>query len=355
MRLEVMLLILYCASAKYLESYSNYSNPWVYYRESAQQNINYENKTIFELVWTGRTGNNFFEVRSCLQYSICCNAIMKISKPHPSFPLLPLEIDFSIRNAYENTNYVKPHNCSHGAKHDFFRDLETFPKPVCKYDEWSALRVYLFNDSLPKGIEYRQHKKVNDDECPDDMEDTLVIQIRSGDIFKPCPPDCTNHHVYWQPPLVYYTSIILSRNWKKVLFLTSVENKNQLNPIWIYFNDMVALKENFKSLFDTTKFVFQMSTELNEEMKLYMCARYFVNAHSTLSTFINYMNPYLKEFFIPWPIVNCNIHLENVVCTKFNLSLYINGSEPWKGTIEQKDKMLNYVSFEVQDQIFNTK
>ena len=74
-------------------------------------------------------------------------------------------------------------------------------------------------------------------------EETLIIHMRSGDIFANCP-----HPKYIPPPLSFYNNILDENNYKDVLICT----ENSRNPCLgylivhkLYFDLTVMNEENF--------------------------------------------------------------------------------------------------------------
>lgn len=53
--------------------------------------------------------------------------------------------------------------------------------------------------------------------------DHLVVHVRSGDVMN---DDCTNHHAYIQPPLVYYCAVIDRYDYRHVTIVTEPDQRN---------------------------------------------------------------------------------------------------------------------------------
>ena len=279
--------------------------------------------------WYGRTGNNVVQVRKALRYALCCQGVLQL--PHQAeLPQLSRFLDFSqilIDPAYDVANNCGSEGFS-GAEEFFFPSKAGWPAPKCQYDEYSALQFFIFGNNRPHGCEFPGSH------CASELEDALVVQIRSGDVFH---NGFHGARGYTQPPLGFYEYIIYSRSWPKIIFVSSVESAD-INPIWTYFLDRKNWPQN-------TTLVFQMSTTLHEDMRTLWCARYFVTAQSTLSSMIFETAPYLKEY---WTLGGCGSLEKSVRCHHLQVPGYAMGKERnWTNSAEQREEMLAYESSQV--------
>ena len=129
------------------------------------------------------------------------------------------------------------HN-NHSVTGNMFQD---FQLPNCIFDEYTAMQVFVFNNTHSYG-----HHRKNQNCSQHNYENTLIIQIRSGDIFT----DKYGGKHYMQPPASYYENILTINKWDKVIFLTSSEPI--INPVWLYLQQYIKLPE-----FENTEYIFQ--------------------------------------------------------------------------------------------------
>lgn len=251
--------------------------------------------------WYGRLGNNIQQISNSIYY--CAkNKANFYCPPHPLINQFSINFgedkDISSRFYFFDTYPI-------GEKKDFECDsyeLNYLRREICLKFILPNLKINL-KESLP--------------------EDTLVIHIRSGDIFISNP-----HRLYVQNPLYFYNNII--KNFEKVL-IVSESDKN--NPI------IDKLKEN--------KNVFFQSKSIEEDFSTLLAAKNL--ATSGVSTFscaaalcskeiknLYCSNIYLTEHLNPSMLYNThvNIHMHH-------LKNYIKIGE-WKNTVEQRNFMLNY-------------
>jgi hypothetical protein len=175
-------------------------------------------------------------------------------------------------------------------------------------------------------------KKALGMDCPQYLEDdALVIQIRSGDIFRTKPPP---HLGYKQPPVAFYEKIFQTRKWKSITFVTEMNTAEHMNPVWLYYND----KKNRQ-----TNMIFQNGTSFKDDLHLMTCSHYFVAAHSSLFEYIIYIAPPKKTIYT---FVSCeSIFTSNIpiVCNSYDLMNYVMGTHGnWTNSPEQREEMFSY-------------
>jgi hypothetical protein len=166
--------------------------------------------------------------------------------------------------------------------------------------------------------------------CPTYLkDDALVVQIRSGDIFR----TKTNIN-YKQPPVAYYEKIFQSRKWKSIIFVTEKNPDELLNPVWLYYINDKHRQKNMK---------FQQSSSFQNDLHLMTCSHYLVAAHSSLFAFMVYLAPNLKGVYT---FLNCSeVYTSNrsVLCSSYDLKNYIMGYHGnWTNSPEQREKMISY-------------
>lgn len=132
--------------------------------------------------WFGRLGNNFRQIKTALRYAICCNGRLDIKNSHNDLPHLQRLLDFSTYNN-NNKQYKQPRECGRNFNSDFFEPIHRFPVPVCVFDEFSAVQFFVFGNNFsanPSCHSVHGH-------CDRSYltNDTLVVHLRSGDVFSP--------------------------------------------------------------------------------------------------------------------------------------------------------------------------
>eukprot|EP01041_Mallomonas_annulata_P009948 gene9948-20684_t len=236
----------------------------------------YENLPYFQLNQvSGRSGNQWIQFVHAFNFAICCRGLLVITPDFEHFPLLSKYFNFSTFESGMSCN-----NTIHISGSFFQLSHINIPYPKCRFDQYNVLQLYVFNNSNPYGVQR------SDQNCPNDIEDTLVVQIRSGDIFLKYPPSI--HYI--QPPISYYKNIINDFQFQKVIFLTSPEPI--LSPVWSYLQNYTSRIE-----FQNRTFIFQNSSNFNVDFNIYMCARHFVGAHSSLSSLLTEASNVMKTYF----------------------------------------------------------
>ena len=234
---------------------------WDNFKRNSKHEYNGQQQPLFEIQRSyARTGNHWKSIKRSFKFAICCRGFLSIFADFPSFPRLHRHYSF-LDHVPNNTNHNL--NCTSHSGNFYSKESDPFPIPTCYYDDHLVLQLFVFDNGLTRGIER------NDQNCgKHNFDDTLVIQIRSGDIIEYPNED------YIQPPAVYYENLINSTPYRNILFLTSPEPI--ISPIWEYLSQY-ALENNHK------KFHFQTTINWEEDFRVYMCARHFVGGMSTLS------------------------------------------------------------------------
>ncbi|CAN0416887.1 unnamed protein product [Ectocarpus sp. 12 AP-2014] len=117
---------------------------------------------------------------------------------------------------------------------------------------------------------------------------SLVVHVRSGDIFKPG----TIYHQYGQPPLLYYLAIIANKPWNKMSFVTSGED-DLLNPAYRVIEGI-----NSQGLLGTNVEMHK-DRPLWEDLQAMLCADSLALSHSTFTNLL-LAHSRAKRFFLPW-------------------------------------------------------
>eukprot|EP01031_Cornospumella_fuschlensis_P025787 gene25787-31142_t len=216
----------------------------------------------------------------------------------------------------------------------------------CQYDQIGVERFFLLNISRP--VECDTPELLH---CPNiTLNDSLVVQLRAGDIFGDHP-----HRAYNQPPLVMYEEIINSRPWRQVIFVSSKEDYEHTNPIWLHYKFMQKeIDEERKAKKDgkviLPSYIFQSSNSVEVDINLLRCAHYVVAAHSTMKTFYADHGPFLKELWVPdlhnadgydsldSPFELCRLPNRRYKCHKVEVLNFVHGQ--WKASPMQRAEML---------------
>ena len=180
----------------------------------------------------------------------------------------------------------------------------------CSYDSYGLLYWALYDTVYQDGC-----NEAMGTACPEYLkDDALVIQIRSGDIFKPNP-----HPFYKQPPVAFYEKIFQSRPWKSMIFVTENNSNEMTNPVWHYYYDNIKNRQK--------NMLFQRSVSFHEDLHLMLCSRYFVTARSSLSDFVIQIAPNLKEFYTFSDCDHMYTSNRGTICSSYELEHYVTGSK----------------------------
>ena len=231
--------------------------------------------------WSGRLGNNIMQLQNAIHIAL----FYKIN--HPFFDVSVIEKYFAHHDNEKSSIVFED-------KHNFYY------KPIV------PLEVFQNNADDVKSILHRAFK-IKRDEVNKLDNDTVVIHIRSGDIFDPNP-----HPDYVPPPLVYYTNIIENNSFKQII-MVSEDSKNPIVNKLLELYPNISYKKN----------------SLDNDIKIILGA---TNIVSSVGSFI----PSLLYF-------SCNIKkIFTVGMYKKELNNYYLSNLPWKNTEQQQTTILNY-------------
>lgn len=330
------------------------SSPWEKYVIPETTEVIDPERLVTLNKWVMRLGNNFEQIREAFRIAVCCRTHLHLMK-HQDLPLLKTRFDFSnlaegdlvvgldqssgceqIQAAWPVFEYHHAHDHHAIGKTQFSIDES------CKYDGHALLNYALHDEVSNDGcIESKGIEKTMGLVCPKYVEDTLVVQIRSGDIFRSFPPP---HPHYKQPPVAFYEKIFQTRQWKYIVFVTEIISDDLMNPVWKHYHDKENRKENM---------VFPMNTTFQDDLHLLTCSHYLVAAHSTLFEYIIYFASHVKVLFT---FQNCALlHTSNrpIVCNSYQMKGYdmqVLGN--WSNSREQREYMISYnISNIKEDQV----
>ena len=151
-------------------------------------------------------------------------------------------------------------------------------------------------------------------------DDTLIIHIRSGDIFTGTPAP-----LYINPPLSYYVDIINNNSFNNIYIIS----EDKQNPI------IDRLLNKYHNI------IFKVSP-LEEDIKIILSAKNIVYSVGTFIPSLISLSDNIRIVYKPsyekYKIL-CN---ENVIIHTVDLDEYWDRLYPWLNTKEQVLSMLNY-------------
>jgi len=244
---------------------------------------------------TGRLGNFLIKIKNAIHIALYYNYNVILPK-HNFFNSTYLIINKSITiEAKQITD-----------KYQFFhRDkIENINKSI--FDENTDKVINIIKDIfIFKNI---QPLESND----------LVIHIRSGDLFIGTSP----HPKYLSPPLSYYEKIIENNSYNNIYLIA----EDTLNPC---INKLLELYP---------RIIFKLQN-LEQDIKLILSATNVVISIGTFVSELLSISDNVKNVYLP---NYCNFKKLGVKNHLTDLSEYYKLMIPWKNTLEQKKKMLEY-------------
>ncbi|CAM9230507.1 unnamed protein product [Ectocarpus sp. 6 AP-2014] len=122
---------------------------------------------------------------------------------------------------------------------------------------------------------------------------TLVIHIRSGDIFKPEKEGWHGMIWYGQPPLLFYEDVMSSAPWAQVVIISNANGEeHQLNPTFEVLEDLAS--RGLLQLNVTT----HRDRPFSQDLRDLICAENLVVADSSLTKLLLHHSR-AKRFFVP--------------------------------------------------------
>lgn len=247
--------------------------------------------------WRGRLGNNLIQIAHAIFLARKTSASI-LAPPHSSLKLSSREIGIQIydiptlsrRNVLEKiaslkngkykpilkslVGYYQPPVSSRlslldGAiVRDFFYNYDLLP-----WNRDLTLRDYreIYKNHLFYSIDFHQTQA----KIPDR---TLVIHMRSGDIFREKP-----HRGLTQPPLSFYLKVIENSQPQSILIVT----QDTLNPC------IDRLKQLFPDQVEI------QSSSLPNDIGTILLAQNLVLSHSTFALGLAFAAPHLKHLYLP--------------------------------------------------------
>lgn len=244
--------------------------------------------------WNSRLGNNIVQVYNIITLCIFLNC--KFTHTCAKHPYLDLDV---IVDYFSKNPDIGKTIQSRFFKKEMIEDHlgnDMYKKYIQKREKFDATTTL-----LKKCFKLKNIKQIYD-------ETVLVIHIRSGDIFNEKP-----HVGYAQPPLCYYTHIINSGSYKRIILVC----QDTKNPV---VDKLLTLYPNRCE---------HKIQSLTEDIKIILGATIIVCGHGT---------------FIP-SLTRFSTHPQTIIYTtkyKRELSKYYEKNLPWKNTEEQRQLMLDY-------------
>ncbi|CAM9769158.1 unnamed protein product [Scytosiphon promiscuus] len=250
----------------------------------------------------GRSGNHFMTLSSYLAMGYCCRSRL-VTLPE-SDSILPAEngtftaerrwFDFSgvtlpwpeYQEMGNDPEVCRP-KAEDGGRQAF--GYENVPEQLLE----CMNRVYL------RGCEkaYLGNLVDLDAFCPERKSGvpkragSLVVHIRSGDIFDP-DGEGGRRKNFGQPPLEYYLHVLAAKEWDDVTILTAAWKEKALNPTFLLLEMMAGagtLGENVR--------VFNNRTLLTDTREM-LCADALAGSRSSIS-FLTFAHSRATTFFLP--------------------------------------------------------
>jgi|TARA_B110001469_G_scaffold57318_1_gene55105 hypothetical protein len=247
--------------------------------------------------WYGRLGNNIVQVNNAIQIGLYYNYNIILPK-HPYF----------------NTTYININNRmdSEVIMEDIFFNNNNLYMSLDITKDLFNLNIEETRDILKKIFIIKDIKPLEDD--------TLIIHIRSGDIFTGTPAP-----LYINPPLSYYVDIINNNSFNNIYIIS----EDKQNPI------IDRLLNKYHNI------IFKVSP-LEEDIKIILSAKNIVYSVGTFIPSLISLSDNIRIVYKPsyekYKIL-CN---ENVIIHTVDLDEYWDRLYPWLNTKEQVLSMLNY-------------
>lgn len=181
-------------------------------------------KKIFLKEWSEQLGNNLLQ----LARTEFLAAKIEASISLPIHPFLNLEQHYRLHTALTDLPGIE----SSSTFNFFLADLQHLGKPTIKLEESLLRNFYYQYDSYPYSLSLWNWRETLREKIlpllpsqldPRITDETLVIHIRSGDIFQ---TDWAAHAAYVQPPMSFYLESIEAFNFQDIVIVTQKDLKN---------------------------------------------------------------------------------------------------------------------------------
>lgn len=247
--------------------------------------------------WFGRLGNNILQVKNALHLAFFFQYNVIIPK-HKFFNSTYISINKDISIHFPKITDI----------HNFYYN-EKIPN----------VSAEVFNNNLDKVIKILKTIFIYPPEITL-PSNSLVIHIRSGDIFSSSP-----HPNYINPPLSYYTNIINSNTFSNIYLIA----EDKVNPCI----------ESLLELYPNITFTLQ---SLEKDIQYILAANSIIISYGTminslllLSSNIQYI--YMPSYNFPLYLNSDSIHIHLIKLDEYKELL-----SPWKNSNDQRFIMLTY-------------
>lgn len=261
--------------------------------------------------WCGRFGNNIQQISNAIFYAM----ESKISFSMIDNPLInQIRLNFGSEITHSGLYFFHVNSEIGDGKTDFNYDLEKLRNN----------RRFICRDII------YPYLKINFNNVTDLGDDTVVLQIRSGDIFSRTNYYCSVVSNYLQNPLSYYLNII--KNYKNAIVLTEDYN----NPVILELEKIENVEIKIISIENSIETLLSARNVVTSGVSSFgiACALLSKNIKKLYCSDL-----YLNEVLNYNEIIDPNIEL---IITKINQDRYIKWNE-WLNTDEQKKIMIEYV------------
>lgn len=262
------------------------------------------------LQWCGRFGNNIQQISNSILF--CELNKLKFSSPDSEL-IKEFSISFGDQNCQPNLFFFHVDSVTGQGRSHFKIDLD--------YTRLNRRRVCLEYIAKNLKINWKNVNKIDDE--------TVVIHIRSGDIFSRKNYYCPVVSRYLQNPLSYYLQII--KDFKNVIVLT----EDNLNPVIDELRKLNNVSIKICSVVETIEIMLSAKNLVTSGISS------FPIACSLLSK--NLENLYCSNFQLDEILSYKDIFDEriNIHITNIDESKYIKSNE-WLNTDEQRQLMIDY-------------
>lgn len=260
--------------------------------------------------WVGNFGNHLLQLSGALKVAIETESVLM----YPHNQIIPNQI-FDFRSS-------KNSQCNLKVISLFFYHDECFQYPLIHDQERREISIKYILPLLKK-----KYKSINDYNQNWDVENSLVINIRSGDIFrddyKSKAAVISGIKNYVQPPLAFYKKIIDHSYYKNIIIVTQPDKRNPVIHELLKQYDKIIIKEHICPL---------------DDFMMLLDAKHLVTCHSSFSWFAALISENLLVLHQPQSFSVKGINDFDVYT--YNVDNYIpHGS--WKATKENLKKMIN--------------
>jgi hypothetical protein len=260
--------------------------------------------------WVGNFGNHMLQLSGALKVAIETESVLT----YPQNKIIPNQI-FDFRSA-------KNSQCNLKVTSLFFYHDECFQYPLIYDQERREIAIKYILPLLKK-----KYNRITNDNQNWDIENTLVINIRSGDIFRDDynSEDAIKSGIknYVQPPLAFYKKIIGQFFYKNIIIVTQPDKRNPVIQELLKQYDKIIIKEHISPL---------------DDFMMLLDAKHLVTCHSSFSWFAALISENLLVLHQPQSFSVKGINDYDVYT--YNVENYIPYGS-WKATKENLKKMIN--------------